>query len=133
MLKKACFVLLLALSACAVAPREAMNKESLIGSWEFLGMTKDVVPVERLDKSGMMKGQMNFKADGTFDGDFIYPRTPEKNTKAFGTYTLDNGIITIVNQSNNSNIKSELKMEKDVLIVKPLVENGFVMYLRRLP
>jgi hypothetical protein len=125
-------VLLLALSgACSIVPRPALTKEFLVGSWDLVGMTKEVVPVERLVDSGLLKGQLIFNADGTFSGDFIYPKSPEKNTKALGTYTVHEGILTISNQTNNSSTASELSMEKDVLIVKPLVKEGFVMYFKR--
>ena len=119
--------------ACFLTPRQTVNKESLIGSWNLLGISKRVVPVEQLGESDLLKGQITFNSDGTFYGDFIYPKTPEKNTKANGTYTLADGVLTISNQANNSTTNSELIMEKDVLIAKPLTRNGFAMYLRRAP
>lgn len=126
-------LLLLLTGACAgeVAPRQNIDKEFLNGSWELIGMSKEVVPVERAGMSDLLKGRLTFNADGTFSGDFIYPKSPEKNTKAFGTYTIDNKILTVSNQSNASSTRSELFMEKDVLIAKPLDPNGYAMYLRR--
>jgi uncharacterized protein (TIGR03066 family) len=126
-------LLLLLTGACAneVAPPQNIDKEFLVGSWQMVGMSREVVPPQSLGKSDLLEGQMNFNADGSFTGDFVYPKNPERNTKAFGTYKIDAGILIISNKSNDSLTKSELSVEENVLIVKPLVKDGFVMYLRR--
>lgn len=123
--------LLLALMNCAIAPKQEINKEFLTGSWEILGMSKEPVDVELLTGERFIGGQINFNSDDTFTTEVVYPKMPDKNIKIEGTYTINKGLLTVHNKTIDSIAESELRMEKDILIGKPLAKEGFMMYLRR--
>ena len=97
-----------------------------------MGMTKKPFPIEKITETDLISGTLNFKSDKTFDGEVTYPKMPDKNLRVSGTYTIENGILTINNQTNNSTTQSTLKFEKDFMIVVPLNTDGFIMYYKRL-
>lgn len=108
------------------------DEKSVIGSWKIMGMTKQPFPLDKITETDLMGGSLNFKPDKTFDGEITYPKMPDKNVKFTGTYAVENGILTINNQTNNSTTQSTLKFEKDFMIATPLNPDGFIMYLKRL-
>lgn len=97
-----------------------------------MGMVKKTFPIEQVTESDLMTGHITFKADKTFDGEVIYPKSPDKNTKVLGTYTVEGDILTISNQGNNSTTKSNLKFEKDFMIGTPQNPEGFIAYWKRI-
>lgn len=97
-----------------------------------MGMTKKPFPVEKVTETDLIGGNLNFKPDKTFEGEVTYPKMPDKNLKISGSYSVENEILTINNQTNNSTTKSTLKFEKDFLVATPLNPDGFIMYYKRL-
>ncbi len=117
---------------CGGVSESISSEKSVVGSWKQMGMSKTPVEIERITESELMTGILTFKSDKTFDGEVIYPKSPDKNTKVFGTYSVENGILTISNQANNSTTKSTLKFEKDFMIATPLNSEGFIGYFKRI-
>ena len=74
---------------------------------------------------------MTFKEDGTFEGEVLYPKMPDKNLKVSGTYSVENQTLTVNNQSNNSTSKSTLKFEQDFMITSPKQPGAVIMYYKR--
>ena len=68
-------VCLLIVGGCGVTETPVTQKE-LLGSWELLGMTKKRFAIEKVSKSDVIGGHLNFNADGTFTGDVTYPQRP---------------------------------------------------------
>ncbi len=97
-----------------------------------MGMTKTPFPIEKVTETDLIGGSLNFKPDKTFDGEVTYPKIPDKNMKVFGTYTIENDVLTIKNQTNNSTSKSTLKFEKDFMVATSLNTDGFIAYYKRL-
>jgi hypothetical protein len=97
-----------------------------------MGMVKTLVEIERITESDTMTGHLTFKPDKTFDGEIVYPKSPDRNTKVSDTYSVENGVLTITNRSNNSTTKSTLKFEKDFMIGMPLNPEGFIAYYKRI-
>ena len=124
-------VLILTVS-CGGVSNFASNEKSIIGSWKLMGMTKTPFPIEKVTETDLIGGSLNFKPDKTFDGEVTYPKIPDKNMKVFGTYTIENDVLTIKNQTNNSTTKSTLKFEKDFMVATPLNTDGFIAYYKRL-
>ena len=118
--------------SCGGVPGSLSNEKSIVGSWKLMGMTKKPFPIEKITETDLMSGNFNFKPDKTFDGEIIYPKMPDKSLKVSGTYAVENGILTINNQTNNSTTQSTLKFEKDFMIATPLNPDGFTMYYKRL-
>ena len=124
-------VLILTVS-CGGVSNSASNEKSITGSWKLMGMTKTPFPIEKVTETDLIGGSLNFKPDKTFDGEVTYPKIPDKNMKVFGTYTIENDVLTIKNQTNNSTTKSTLKFEKDFMVATPLNTDGFIAYYKRL-
>ncbi|MBA3787033.1 MAG: hypothetical protein H0X15_16100 [Acidobacteria bacterium] len=124
-------VLILTVS-CGGVSNSASNEKSIIGSWKLMGMTKTPFPIEKVTETDLIGGSLNFKPDKTFDGEVTYPKIPDKNMKVFGTYTIENDVLTIKNQTNNSTSKSTLKFEKDFMVATSLNTDGFIAYYKRL-
>jgi len=124
-------VLILTVS-CGGVSNSASNEKSIIGSWKLMGMTKTPFPIEKVTETDLIGGSLNFKPDKTFDGEVTYPKIPDKNMKVFGTYTIENDVLTIKNQTNNSTSKSTLKFEKDFMVATPLNTDGLIAYYKRL-
>jgi len=124
-------VLILTVS-CGGVSNSASNEKSIIGSWKLMGMTKTPFPIEKVTETDLIGGSLNFKPDKTFDGEVTYPKIPDKNMKVFGTYTIENDVLTIKNQTNNSTTKSTLKFEKDFMVATSLNTDGFIAYYKRL-
>lgn len=97
-----------------------------------MGMSPERVSVDRVTVSDLMTGTMNFKDDGTFDGEVVYPRMPDKNLRVSGTYTVHNGTLTIENQTNNSTTRSKLSFEQNFMIATPIDPKGVIAYYRRI-
>jgi hypothetical protein len=125
-------IVLIAAVSCGGVSDSLSNEKSITGSWKLMGMTKQPFPLEKITETDLMGGSLNFKPDKTFDGEITYPKMPDKNLKVSGTYAVENGILTINNQTNNSTTQSTLKFEKDFMIATPLNPDGFIMYLKRL-
>jgi hypothetical protein len=117
---------------CGGISDSVSNEKSIIGSWKLMGMTKKPFPIEEVTETDLMGGNMTFKPDNTFDGEVTYPKMPDKNLKVSGTYSIENGILTINNQTNNSATKSAMRFEKDFMILTPLNPDGFIAYYKRL-
>ena len=124
-------ILLVVILSCGGTVETTSPEKTIVGSWKLMGMVKTPVEIERVTESDLMTGQLNFKPDKTFDGEVIYPKSPDKNTKVSGTYSVENGILTISNQANNSTTKSTLKFEKDFMIGTPINPEGFIAYYKR--
>lgn len=116
---------------CGVS-KSVSTEKSIIGSWKLMGMTKKPFDIEKITETDMIGGRMTFKPDNTFDGEVTYTKYPDKNVKAFGTYTIEGEILTITNQGNNSTTKSTFRFEKDFLIAKPLNPEASIMYYKRI-
>lgn len=125
-------ILLIVTASCGGTSETVSPEKTIVGSWKLMGMVKTPVEIERVTESELMTGQLNFKPDKTFDGEVVYPKSPDKNTKISGTYTIENGILTISNRANNSMTKSTLKFEKDFMIVTPVNPEGFIAYYKRI-
>ncbi|MGB7210720.1 MAG: hypothetical protein WBD27_18845 [Pyrinomonadaceae bacterium] len=124
-------ILVMAMSCSGNAP-SVPNEKSVIGSWKLMGMLKTPIDIEKVTETDFMSGFMNFKADGTFEGEISYPKFPDKTVRASGTYLVENDIITISNPGNNSVTKSTIRFEKDFLIFTPLNPEGFTAYYKPL-
>jgi hypothetical protein len=125
------FIVILTVS-CGGVSRSVSNEKTIIGSWKLMGMTKKPFPIDKITETDLMGGSLTFKPDKTFDGEIAYPKMPDKNLKVSGTYTVENEILTINNQTNNSTTQSTLKFEKDFMIATLLNPDGFIMYYKRL-
>ena len=125
-------LVLIITASCNGISNFASNESSIIGSWKLMGMTKTLFSIEKVTETDLMDGSLTFKTDKTFDGEVNYPKTPDKNMKIFGTYMIENDILIINNETNNSTTKSTLKFEKDFMIATPLSPNGFIAYYKRL-
>lgn len=125
-------ILLIVTVSCGENSKTVSPENSIVGSWKLMEMVKTPVEIERVTESELMKGQLNFKPDKTFDGEVVYPKSPDKNTKVSGTYTVENDILTIFNQTNASMTKSTLKFEKDFMIATPINPEGFTAYYKRI-
>lgn len=125
-------VFLIAALSCGSVSESILTEKSVVGSWKLMGMSKTPFPIEQVTESDLMRGNITFKSDKTFDGEVIYPKSPDKNTKVFGTYTIGNDVLTVSNQANNSTTKSTLKFEKDFMIGTPLNPEGFIAYWKRI-
>jgi hypothetical protein len=125
-------ILLIVTMSCGGTSETVSAEKYIVGSWKLMGMVKTPVEIERVTESDLMTGHLTFKPDKTFDGEVIYPKSPDKNTKVFGTYLVENGILTVSNQANNSTTKSTLKFEKDFMIGTPLNPEGFIAYWKRI-
>ena len=119
-------------AGCGQMSGTASKEQSVVGSWQLMGFTKKPFPIEKITESTLIGGKIIFKPDGTFEGEVIYPKTPERNLKVDGTYAVENGIITINNRANNSTIQSTLRFEKDFMIQTPMHPDGFTAYYKRL-
>ncbi len=126
------FILLIVTISCSGTSETVSPEKTIVGSWKLMGMVKTPVEIERVTESDLMTGQLNFKPDKTFDGEVIYPKSPDKNTKVSGIYTIENGILTISNRANNSTTKSTFKFEKDFMIATPINPEGFIAYYKRI-
>lgn len=124
-------ILILFTLSCGGIFNSDTPEKSIVGSWKLMGMTKKPFPIEEVTQTDLMGGRLNFKPDKTFDGDVTYPKMPENNLKVFGTYKIENDIITISNQANNSTTESKIKFEKDFMILTPLNPGGFIAYYKR--
>jgi hypothetical protein len=125
-------ILLVLTVNCGAISNSVSNEKSIVGSWKLMGMTKKPFPIDKITKTDLIGGSLNFKSDKTFDGEVTYPKMPDKNMKISGTYAIEGEILTINNQTNNSTTKSTLKFEKDFLIATPLNSDGFITYYKRL-
>lgn len=125
-------ILLIATVSCGGISEPSSPEESIVGSWKLMGMVKTPVEIERITESDLMTGHLTFRPDKTFDGEIVYPKSPDRNTKVSGTYTVENDVLTITNRSNNSTTKSTLKFEKDFMIGMPLNPEGFIAYYKRI-
>jgi len=125
-------ILLIVTVDCGGVSESVSPEKSIVGSWKLMGMVKTPVEIERVTESDLMTGNLTFKSDKTFDGEVIYPKSPDKNTKVSGTYSVENGILTISNKANNSTTKSTLKFEMDFMIGTPLNPEGFIAYYKRI-
>ncbi|HLM61875.1 MAG TPA: lipocalin family protein [Pyrinomonadaceae bacterium] len=125
-------ILLVATVSCGRVSQSVSPEKSIVGSWKLMGMVKTPFPIEEVTESDLMTGQITFKPDKTFDGEVVYPKSPDKNTKVFGTYTVEGDILTVSNQANNSTTKSTLKFEKDFMVGTPLNPEGFIAYWKRI-
>ena len=118
--------------SCGGISDSVTPEKSIVDSWKLMGMTKKPFPIEEVTESDLMCGSLNFKPDKTFDGEVIYPKTPENNLKVFGTYKIENDIITISNQVNSSVTESKIRFEKNFMILTPLNPDAFIAYYKRL-
>lgn len=125
-------VLIITTISCGKVSESVSFDKAIIGSWKLMGMTKKPFPIEEVTETDLMGGSLNFKPDKTFDGEVIYPKKPENNLKVFGTYKIENEIITISNQINSSTTESKIRFEKDFMILTPLKPDGFIAYYKRL-
>ncbi len=124
-------VLIVTLS-CGGNSTSVPNNGSVIGSWKLLGMLKTPIDLDKIKENDLIGGFMNFKDDGTFEGEVNYPKFPDKTIKVSGTYSVENGVITISNPGNNSATKSKIRFEKDFLILTPSSPDGFTAYYKSL-
>lgn len=118
--------------SCSSVSNSTSNEKSIIGSWKLMGMTKKPFPIDKITETDLMGGSLTFKPDKTFDGEITYPKKPENNLKVFGTYKIENEIITISNQTNSPTTESKMRFEKDFMILTPLNPDGFIAYYKRL-
>jgi hypothetical protein len=109
------FILLVSLaSSCTLSSpkpdlpaRNSDIRTSIVGSWEVVHMSETPVPLNDIPHSRLASGRMDFKADGTFDGN-VFMRGRPQGTSLAGTYEIDGDLLTIHNSSNNSTTKSKV-------------------------
>ncbi len=77
-------VVIFAAIGCNHADNAAPADKAIIGTWKLMGMTKEPFPIEKITESEMIGGHMTFKEDKTFEGEVVYPKTPDKNMKVSG-------------------------------------------------
>ena len=105
---------------------------SVVGSWKIMGMVSTPLDIEKVTETTLLGGSTNFNADGTFDGEITYPKTPGTTIKQEGTYVVEDDVITISNTVSHSTMKSTIKFEKDVMILTPSKPDAFIAYYKRL-
>jgi len=125
-------IFLIAVASCSGVSDSVPPEQSIIGSWKLMRTEKKPLEVERVTESERMTGRFTFRPDNTFDGEVTYPKSPEINTKLSGTYAVEDGILTMFNQTNSSTTKSTLKFEKDFMIAKQLNPEGLIAYYKRI-
>ena len=118
--------------SCNLSCRNSGADQSILGTWEIVHMSKSPVPVDNLPASKLASGRMEFKGDGTFEGQVSMPGVPE-GTPMSGTYQVEGDVITLNNSQNKSTTKSKVRFEKDYVVLKPLTPGPFSysMYYKR--
>lgn len=122
---------LAALVNCGAISNSTPTAESIVGSWKIVGTSAKPVAVEQIFPSGQIGGQITFKPDWTFEEQVTYPKSPGKTVKVSGIYAVKDGVLTLVNQADNSQTKATVKLEKDFLIAAPLIAGEDIEYFKR--
>ncbi len=125
-------VVIFAAIGCNHTDNSAPADKAIIGTWKLMGMTKESFPIEKITESEMIGGHMTFKEDETFEGEVVYPKTPDKNMKVSGTYSVEGQMLTVNNRTNNSTTKSILRFERDLMIASPETKGAFIAYYKRI-
>jgi len=97
-----------------------------------MGMSQTEFNIDEVTESDLMGGRITFRGDNTFGGEIIYPQSPDKNTKIYGTYSVEDNSLTIKNEANNSTTTSKIKFEKDFMIATPTKDGAFISYYKRI-
>ena len=121
----------LLITGCGISPNRSEDR-SIIGVWEIVQMSKVTMPVDKLPKTRLASGRMEFKPGGVFHGILSAPGSP--GTNMTGTYEIKGDIIKIKNSANDSVTESRVSLEKEYLVLEPMTKEplSYVMYLKRL-
>ncbi|MBX3245413.1 MAG: lipocalin family protein [Acidobacteria bacterium] len=126
------FIVIFAANACNRADKPAAADKAIIGTWKLMEMTSKPFPAKEISESDVIGGHMTFKEDKTFEGEVVYPKTPDKNLKVSGTYSVEGQTLTVNNQANNSTTKSTLRFEDDMMIATPEKQGAVISYYKRI-
>jgi len=132
-------ILLLLVSCSSSTPNSEVSPPNsdigalIVGSWDVVHMSNTPIPLDEIPQSRLASGRLEFRRDGTLEGSVSVRGVPQE-TRLVGTYQINEDVVTIHNNLNNSTTKSKARLVKDYLVLEPVTGEplSYIFYYRRI-
>lgn len=126
-----CVLVIFTLSSCGHHSSKDISKETILGSWELIAMSKE--PVSTMPVNNLVRGNIKFNEDNTCEGEMSWTEFPNiPPVKLAGKYELQKGVLRITNDLNHSASQTEIWFQGEYLVARSQGNNSFHFYYKKI-